>query len=216
MQLRIPGIPGSGHRKTPSMLRISTMAAALSVLVLAGGAGCDKAKAEPSSLTLSRENLGEARGVFNAGSTGTRFIVFFSSGCASCDTGSAALQKMLETFDGAVTVLAVWEPISAKDPAPTPHLLGNLPDKRVHQLWDPDHIMSAEMRASELAHPGSPSQARTRTDKDPEGLMYDTVALFKSGARWESTLPAPDYLEVGLEAILPEVRGRLVAMSGAK
>jgi hypothetical protein len=32
------------------------------------------------------------------------------------------------------TVLAVWEPISESDPAPTPRLLGNLSDKRVHQL----------------------------------------------------------------------------------
>ena len=41
--------------------------------------------------------------------------------------------------------------------------------------------------------------------------MYDTVAIFPAGSRWEKTLPAPEYLEVGLEAILPKVRDRLAA-----
>jgi hypothetical protein len=42
--------------------------------------------------------------------------------------------------------------------------------------------------------------------------MPDYVAIFRPGDRWAATLPAPEYLEVGLEAILPQVRERLIAM----
>src|SRR5262249_22189680 len=149
------------------------------------------------------------------GVSGPRVIVFFSSGCTACDTGSAALQRMLRTLDGPLTVLAVWEPIDKKDPSPTPKLRGNLTDPRVHQLWDPDHIMSDEMRASELAHPGSPSQARTRTNSASDGIMYDTLAIFPQGSRWEATLPPPAYLEVGLQATLPELHDHLASLLGS-
>lgn len=181
--------------------------------VALGLAGCDKEeKAEIVDPRLSRDKLGDVKTAFNADVAGPRVIVFFSSGCAACDTGSAALQKTLTTLEGPVTLLAVWEPIVATDPAPTTKLLGNITDRRVRQLWDPDHIMSDEMRASELAHPGSAPQARTRTNSVDSGIMYDTVAIFPAGARWEATLPAPEYLEVGLEAILPKVHDHLVRL----
>jgi hypothetical protein len=185
------------------------------LLVLAIGAGC-RSPSEPALAPLSREGLDEVRTVFNGRGSGPRMLVFFSSGCASCDTGSAALEEMLGRLDAPATVLAVWEPISASDPPPTGHMLGNLKDRRVHQIWDPSHIMSDEMRAAEFAHPGSLPQARTRTDSSPDGIMYDTAAIFARGARWDTTLPAPSYLEVGVEAILPDLHAQLAAMSHAK
>lgn len=165
---------------------------------------------------LSRDKLTDVRAAFNAGAAGPRVVVFFSSGCAACDTGSRALQKILETIDGPLTIIGVWEPIFETDPAPTSRLFRNIHDARVHQLWDPDHIMSDEMRASEVAHPGSPPQARTRTNNVDTGIMYDTVALYRPGARWEATLPAADYLEVGLQAILPQVRDQIIAMQTSR
>jgi hypothetical protein len=182
------------------------------VFVAAIGFARGDSKAEPAIPRLSRETLGKLRNAFNAGSQGPRVIVFFSSGCASCDTGSAALQAMLEKVHGPLTLFAVWEPIFSTDSPPTPEMLDNLKDPRVHQLWDPDHIMSDEMRASELAHPSSPPQARTRTGSQPTGIMFDTVALFAPGARWEATLPPADYLEVGLQAQLGALRKRLEAV----
>jgi hypothetical protein len=178
-------------------------------LAPAGAAACGS---PPSLAPLTRDGLPSVRAAFNAGAAGPRAIVFFSSGCAACDTGSRALADALATIPRPVTLLAVWEPIAADDPPPTPNLIANLPDPRVRQLWDPAHLMSDEMRASEVAHPGSPRQARTRTDNADAGIMYDTVALFAPGARWEATLPAPDYLEVGLAAIIVDVREKLLAM----
>ncbi|HEY0477870.1 MAG TPA: hypothetical protein VGD37_10110 [Kofleriaceae bacterium] len=184
-----------------------------SAIVALGLLGCDQDKGEnkPESdiASLSRKQLEKVKATFNTGVSGPRVIVFFSSGCAACDTGSAALQKALAILDGPITLFAVWEPIFDKDPPPTRKLLGNITDRRILQLWDPDHVLSDEMRASEVAHPGSLPQARTRTNNVDSGIMYDTVAIFPAGARWETTLPAPEYLEVGLEAILPKVREHL-------
>ncbi len=116
---------------------------------------------------------------------------------------------MLAKLPTPVTVFAVWEPVMENDPPPTSHMLSNLEDPRVHQLWDPTHIMSDEMRAAELAYPSSPPQARTRTKSLPDGIMYDTLVVFAPGARWKTTLPVADYLEVGLEAKLGELRLQL-------
>lgn len=164
-----------------------------------------------AAAACSGPGLESEQAFFNRDASGPRMIVFFSSGCAACDAGSAALQQTLATLPGPLAVIGVWEPIFPDDPPPSRRLLANLSDPRVHQLWDPRHLMSAAMRAAELAHPGSPGQARTRTNDDPDGIMYDTVVIFRPGARWGATLPPPDYLAVGLAASLPAVREQLAA-----
>jgi hypothetical protein len=182
----------------------------VSALVVAAFASCSTSgptQAKPPSLT--HETLSSVRDAFNNRIDRPRAIIFFSSGCAACNTGSAALQAMLEGLPSPVAVFAIWEPIMDADPEPTDRMLGNLKDSRVLQLWDPTHIMSNEMRAAERANPGSPSQARTRTNSDPDGIMYDTLVVFAPGARWATTLPVADYLEVGLEAKLDDLRGQL-------
>jgi hypothetical protein len=186
--------------------RTSSFVAAL----VAAFAGCSTNRTTHTELpSLTRQTLPSLRDAFNGQIDRPRAIIFFSSGCAACDTGSAALQAMLEKLRTPVTLFAVWEPVMEADPPPTSHMLGNLEDPRVHQLWDPTHIMSDEMRAAELANPGSAPQARTRTNSDPDGVMYDTLVVFAPGSRWETTLPVADYLEVGLEAKLDELRQRL-------
>jgi hypothetical protein len=184
------------------------MMIARAALVVAAFVGCSTNGTTRAKL-LTRETLPSVRDAFNARIDQPRAIIFFSSGCAACDTGSAALQAMLEKLPTPVTIFAVWEPVMAADPPPTIHMLGNLEDPRVQQLWDPTHLMSNEMRATELANPGSPPQARTRTNSGPDGITYDTLVVFAPGARWEATLPVADYLEIGLEAKLDELRQQL-------
>ena len=46
--------------------------------------------------------------------------------------------------------------------------------------------------------------------------MYDTLVVFSPGARWDATLPAAGYLEVGLEAKLDELRAQLVHFAHEK
>lgn len=161
---------------------------------------------DPSLRTVG--SVDDVRPLFDAGREGPRLIVFFSSGCPACDDGSQALQHLLEEHSGPLTVLAVWEPIVATDLPPTAAVLDNLVDRRVVQLWDPDHRMSDALAAAERAHPGSIPQARLRSDT---GILYDTVVIFRPGVRWEETLPAPDFLDGGLAAVLDQVHVRLDA-----
>ncbi len=69
--------------------------------------------------------------------------------------------------------------------------------------------MSQELRKAELAFPGSPAQARLRTDADPDGVLYDTAVVFPRGARWTRTLPAPVFVDGGLAAALPALERTL-------
>jgi hypothetical protein len=101
-------------------MKIGLVAVAL-IAILASA--CNREPNTPAP--LSRDKVNDLRAAFNAGAAGPRVVVFFSSGCAACDTGSRALQKTLETIDGPVTIIGVWEPIFETDPAPTPKLFGN-------------------------------------------------------------------------------------------
>jgi hypothetical protein len=164
---------------------------------------------EPTLVTVDHTNLDVVARAFDAASDHPRMMVFFSSACGSCDSGSAALQEMLEEHAEPLFVVAVWEPIAPTDGPPPPSFVDNLRDRRVLQIWDPTHVLSDALRASEDAHPGSIPQARLRTDGVDSGILYDTVAIFGPGPHWAETLPAPDYLEGGLAAILEAVHLQL-------
>jgi hypothetical protein len=121
---------------------------------------------------------------------------------------------MLDGLDAPVSVLAVWEPLSAGQPPPLPDVAARLHDPRVVQLWDPELVVSDALREAERAHPGAIPQARLRTGESDDGILYDTVALFPAGERSSDDkrgLPSPAYLDGGLAAVLPAVRDWLVA-----
>lgn len=175
-------------------------AALLAGLVL----GCRDAK--PAFVPA---DVGNLRAAFNAGERGPRLVVFFSSACRACDEGSTLLDAMLRKLPGDLRVFAVWEPIDASDGPPPPAWLDNLTDARVTQVWDPTHVMSAELRNAEIAHPSSPPQARLRMAGRDDGILYDTAVLFPPRARWEETLPAPVYVDGGLARVLPTLADRI-------
>jgi hypothetical protein len=106
-------------------------------------------------------------------------------------------------------VWVVWEPVTTAAVPPPPDWLAIVSDPRVHQLWDPDHLLSTEILRAERAHPGSPPTAHLRTDGQPDGILYDTILLYDEGTRWQGTLPAPTWLDGGLVAVLPALRERL-------
>ena len=133
----------------------------------------------------------------------------------ACVQGSSALQATLDEIDGDFTVFAVWEPVQPDHPAPTADVLANLHDERVLQLWDPDLVFSDAMREAEGAHEPHIPQAWLRTGEEDAGVLYDTVAMFEVGDRWEQTLPGPVYVDGGLAKVLPDVRARLEGGDGA-
>ena len=78
----------------------------------------------------------------------------------------------------------VWEPILATDfGAPTTFVLRRAPDRRVHQYWDPGHVLAKQMAAD--ARPPQPKQeCCTRS-----GNLWDMAAVYPKGVRWEDRMP---------------------------
>lgn len=78
-------------------------------------------------------------------------------------------------------VLVVWEPILSTDwRSPTRSTLARLPDLRVRQFWDKNHLVSASLKEIAAHHPPDP-RPDCCIDK---GFYWDSVILFPPGTRW--------------------------------
>ena len=81
-----------------------------------------------------------------------------------------------------LTILVVWEPILASDwSRPTHPVLARLPDRRVMQFWDKDHLIAKQLdqQLSTL----QPSCCRHA------GILWDLAAVYPKGVQWGSTQP---------------------------
>jgi hypothetical protein len=68
---------------------------------------------------------------------------------------------------------------------PTSASLARLPDVRVVQYWDRDHVVSADIVRAVRA---SPDRYALGEGIDAGTLVWDTVVVFPPGARWEITV----------------------------
>lgn len=81
-------------------------------------------------------------------------------------------------------VLVVWEPILSTDwRSPTRSTLARLPDPRVRQFWDKNHVVSAALTAIAARHPPQP-RPDCCIDK---GFYWDEAILFPPGTRWNDS-----------------------------
>jgi hypothetical protein len=81
-----------------------------------------------------------------------------------------------------LVVLVVWEPILPTDwSRPTRPVMARLPDKRVVQFWDKDHIIARQLSAQ--LHTKEPSCCRH------SGTLWDLVALYPKGTNWNDSEP---------------------------
>jgi hypothetical protein len=77
------------------------------------------------------------------------------------------------------------EPILASDfMAPTSGVTGRIPDLRARQYWDEQHVLAKRMARDARAPQPDPSCC------DHDGILWDLVAVYPKGARWDSALPA--------------------------
>jgi hypothetical protein len=110
--------------------------------------------------------------------------------------GASALEGILERTSRPLTVLVIWEPVLPTDSRPPDHdTLALLADSRVRQYWDPGHLLSNALRDGMQAHPTSIPIDRRRTRGATEDVLWDAVAIFSPGRRWQDRMPAPDYLD---------------------
>ena len=81
-------------------------------------------------------------------------------------------------------MFAVWEPILASDfMAPTTGALRRISDARARHYWDEDHVLAKVMKRD--ARSPQPKEECCEND----GVLWDLVAIYPPGARWEARMP---------------------------
>ena len=100
--------------------------------------------------------------------------------------GASALQDVLRAHpDPKLSVLVVWEPVIWTDVGPpTTSVMARLSDARVTQFWDPGKILSRAMVET---------WKRQGKDLADDTVVWDFVALYDPGARWDGGPPASRY-----------------------
>ena len=94
--------------------------------------------------------------------------------------------------DPNVRVFVIWEPVLVTDwHAPGAGAVGRVPDARVTQFWDVRRALSGTMRRS--------------------GVVWDYVAIFPPGVRWDAVFPAPQFSGAPVVRVIDDFRRRLMA-----
>ena len=86
-------------------------------------------------------------------------------------------------------MLVVWEPVIATDIGPpTSTVLRLIHDARAIQFWDAKRALSKDIVRSIRADPSRYSPPQEISE---DFIVWDLVALFSKGARWDEDLPVP-------------------------
>jgi hypothetical protein len=94
----------------------------------------------------------------------------------------------------------VWEPVLSTDWGPPDSAaLARAGGPRTLQFWDRPHALSAAIRAA-----GDERVLGVRRLKNP--IVWDYVAVFRPGARWEDRYPAPVYAGAPVLDVIDELR----------
>ena len=98
----------------------------------------------------------------------------------------------------------IWEPVLWSDafrPADR-ELARQIPDARAKHFWDPGKILSKE-----ILHASWTREYAVRGG--PSGVVWDWVACFPAGVRWDSEFPEPAEQGFPVVDAAQDVRGWL-------
>lgn len=97
-------------------------------------------------------------------------------------------------------VWVIWEPVLSSDWAPPNGAAqARVPDARVTQFWDRPRSLSETIRAA-----GDVNVLGKRRLKGD--IVWDHVAVFPAGVRWEDKYPMPEYAGAPVLDIIQEVQ----------
>jgi hypothetical protein len=92
----------------------------------------------------------------------------------------------------ATRVFVVWEPVLDTDVRPPREAdMQRVTDRRVRHYWDPKTVLSKEFKRTLAAHAVEVAGKRSLVDGE---IVWDVIATFPPGARWDDALPAPAFL----------------------
>jgi hypothetical protein len=105
-----------------------------------------------------------------------------------------------------VRVFVVWEPILSTDwSPPTTFALGRIPDPRVQQYWDPDHLIAKRLAADRRG----PQPAEDCCEQN--GILWDLVAVYPKAARWDDRMPIAVLFNGPVVDVKADLESRIVA-----
>ena len=121
--------------------------------------------------------------------------------------GASALEDLLRRSpDPLLRAFVVWEPVVWSDlTPPLTIVLARVSDRRAAQLWDRGRLVSAVLLRAIQA--GLAEGDADRPDDDT--IVWDCVAIYPPGTRWEDSLPAPAFIDCPVIKAIDEVGRRL-------
>ncbi|OLD66295.1 MAG: hypothetical protein AUI52_04755 [Acidobacteria bacterium 13_1_40CM_2_68_10] len=125
--------------------------------------------------------------------------------------GASALQDLLRRSpDASLRVFVVWEPVIWSDLAPPlTTVLRRVSDHRAAQLWDRGRLVSADLLRAIRAQTGEADSP----GRDDDTIVWDCVAIYPPGARWDTSLPPPAFIDCPVVAVIDEAGRRLSSPS---
>jgi hypothetical protein len=101
--------------------------------------------------------------------------------------GASAIDAIAKEVPGVpLRVFVIWEPVVWSDALrPSDRSMARkLPDERALHYWDPSKSLSAEILRA-------PWTRKFAVRGGPLGVVWDWVALYPAGARWQDAFPEP-------------------------
>jgi len=100
----------------------------------------------------------------------------------------------------------VWEPVVWSDlTPPLTSVLARVSDRRAAQHWDRGRLVSAVLLKAIQADLAEGDANRP----DDDTIVWDCVAIYPPGSRWEDHLPAPAFIDCPVIKAIDEVGRRL-------
>ncbi len=128
--------------------------------------------------------------------------------------GASALEAVLADHPAReIRAFVVWEPVLWTDVAPPRDgVLALLQDARGRQYWDPDKLLSSAWVAATQAAPGA---WNLEQGLSADTVVWDVVALYPPGPRWEQHPPAPQFAGYPVVDALDGLRRELGTLVGS-
>jgi hypothetical protein len=99
-----------------------------------------------------------------------------------------------------VAVFAIWQPMLPTDwTSPTGSVLARMPDVRVRQYWDPNHLIAKRMGAD--ARPPQPEPDCC----EQEGILWDLAAVYPQDATWADRMPSATLVNGPVVAVAEDI-----------
>lgn len=127
-----------------------------------------------------------------------------------CLRGASAVKRFIaQHFEEKFAVFVVWEPILPTDwTSPSSSTLARISDSRARQFWDPNHLVSQELKVATDKH--SLLAPNCCFDK---GFYWDQAILYGPHTDWNDD-PAPVFWNGPVVKVTPLLENALKSAGG--